>query len=184
MGMPSALPYYTIEMVQGLPEDGNRHEAVHGELLVTPSPTWAHQRLAGRLHLALAPYVARHRLGEVFMAPADLVHGPASIVQPDVLVLPFGVSDRGPEQLARALLLIEVLSPTTVRRDRFTKRRLYQESGVPVYWIVDPDAQALEVWTPEAALPEVVREVVRWHPSGAREPFALDLAELFRAPGA
>ena len=182
MGMPSALQYYTVEMVLALPDDGTRHEAVHGELLVTPAPTWGHQRLAGRLHLALAPYVERHRLGEVFMAPADLVHGPASIVEPDLLVLPFGVVERGPEQLARALLLIEVLSPGTARTDRFTKRRLYQEAGVPAYWIVDLESQAIEVWTPDAIFPQVEHERVTWHPAGAAEPFTLECAELFRPP--
>jgi Uma2 family endonuclease len=184
MGMPSALLYYTVEMVQGLPDDGNRYEAVHGELLVTPSPTWGHQRLAGRLYLALAPYVARHRLGELFMAPADLVHGPASIVQPDLLVLPFGVPEHGPEQLARALLLIEVLSPGSARADHFTKRRLYQEAGIPLYWLVDGSTGSVEEWRADSEFPRFVSDMLVWHPSGAGEPFELALAELFRPPGA
>jgi hypothetical protein len=103
MGMPLAPLYYTVEMVQALPDDGNRYEAVHGELLVTPSPFLGHQRLVGRLYLALAPHVARYRLGEIFMAPADLVHGPASIVEPDLLVLPFGGNEHGPSELAAAV---------------------------------------------------------------------------------
>lgn len=182
MGMPGTLPYYTVAMVQALPDDGNRHEAVHGELLVTPGPTWSHQRLVGRLFVKLASYVARHGLGEVFMAPADLVHGPTSLVQPDVIVLPFGVRDHGPEELARAMLLVEVLSPSSAGHDRFAKRRLYQEAGVPAYWIVDGEARAMEVWTPDAVFPQVEHERVLWYPSGAEEPFTLDCAELFRAP--
>jgi hypothetical protein len=47
-------------------------------------------------------------------------------------------------------LVVEVLSPTTARAHRFTKRRLYQEEGIPTYWIVDPDAHFVEVWTPDA----------------------------------
>ncbi|MBK7925483.1 MAG: Uma2 family endonuclease [Gemmatimonadetes bacterium] len=51
------------------------------------------------------------------------------------------------------LLVIEVLSPSTARADRFTKRRRYQEARVPLYWIVDPERAQVEVWTPDAVLP-------------------------------
>lgn len=183
MGMPLAPLYYTVEMVQGMPEDGNRYEAVHGELLVSPSPVLGHQRLTGRLYLALAPYVARHRLGEIFMAPADLVHGPASIVEPDLLVLPFGSNERGPSELASALLLIEILSPSTARADRFTKRRLYQEAGVPLYWVVDAERRVVDEWTGEGDFPRIISDVLRWHPAGAPAEFRYAISELFRPPG-
>jgi Uma2 family endonuclease len=183
MGMSLAPLYYTVKMVQALPDDGNRYEAVHGELLVTPSPILGHQRLAGRLFLALAPYVAGHRLGEIFMAPADLVHGPASIVEPDLLVLPFGSNERGPSELASALLLIEILSPSSSRADRFTKRRLYQEAGVPLYWVVDGERRVVEEWSPGGEFPRAVTEMLRWRPAGAEAPFSYALDELFRPAG-
>lgn len=69
---------------------------------------------------------------------------------------------------------------STARADRFTKRRLYQEGGVPCYWIVDPDAQCVEVWTPQGAFPAVECEAVVWTPLGATEPLTLQLGELFR----
>ena len=81
----------------------------------------------------------------------------------------------------RLLLVVEVVSPTTARADRFAKRRLYQEVGVAAYWIVDPDQQLVEAWTPNAALPAIARERVEWLPPGATEPFVLFVAELFRA---
>jgi len=46
------------------------------------------------------------------------------------------------------LLAIEVLSPSSQRADRFTKRRRYQAVGIPLYWVVDPDAWSVGVWTP------------------------------------
>jgi len=73
-----------------------------------------------------------------------------------------------------------VLSPSSVRSDRFQKRRLYQEQGVPLYWIVDADAHVVEVWTPDVRFPRIERETMTWQPDGAREPFVLQLAELFR----
>jgi hypothetical protein len=52
MGM-AATTYWTAEMVRQLPDDGNRYEVVHGELLVTPAPRLNHQLLVTRASLAL-----------------------------------------------------------------------------------------------------------------------------------
>ncbi len=70
--------------------------------------------------------------------------------------------------------------PSTTRYDRFTKRHLYQEVGVPVYWIVDADQQLVEVWTPHATFPTIERERVTWTPPAAPTSFTLELAELFQ----
>ncbi|HEV8455499.1 MAG TPA: Uma2 family endonuclease [Gemmatimonadales bacterium] len=78
------------------------------------------------------------------------------------------------------LLVIEVLSPFSARADRFTKRRLYQEAGVPLYWVVDPDERVIEVWTADARLPAIEKERVTWWPAGTAAPFVLPLEELFR----
>jgi Uma2 family endonuclease len=58
---------------------------------------------------------------------------------------------------------------------------LYQEVGIPLYWIVDPDQKSVEVWTPDAHFPTTERERVKWNPEGAAESFVLQLAELFKA---
>jgi hypothetical protein len=97
-------------------------------------PVPGHQRLAGCLHLALAPYIARQRPGEIFMTPADLVHGPARIVEPDLLVLPFGGNEREPSELASALLLIEILRPSTAAPTASpsggcTRKRVFRSTG-------------------------------------------------------
>jgi Uma2 family endonuclease len=80
------------------------------------------------------------------------------------------------------MLVIEVVSPSSARADRFTKRRLYQEMGVPFYWLVDADARVVEAWTPEAQFPVTEREEVCWHPQGAAVPLVIRLGELFRDP--
>ncbi len=78
------------------------------------------------------------------------------------------------------LLVAEVLCPSSSRFDRFAKRRRYQEAGVPLYWIVDADERAAEVWTPTDAFPAFERERLLWHPAGAGRPFTLGLESLFR----
>jgi Uma2 family endonuclease len=64
MGMPQAVQPWTPAMVRALPDDGNRYEVVAGELLVTPAPSFDHQRAVARLFLRLAPYIDTHGLGE------------------------------------------------------------------------------------------------------------------------
>ena len=72
--------------------------------------------------------------------------------------------------------------PGSARRDRFTKRALLQEMGVPVYWVLDADRREAEVWTPERHFPEIEHERLTWHPEGAGEPCVLDLPSLFAPP--
>jgi Uma2 family endonuclease len=65
--------------------------------------------------------------------------------------------------------------------DRFTKRRRYQEAGVPLYWIIDGDERQVEVWTPGDVFPRIERDRLVWQPEGANASFTLPLQELFRA---
>jgi Uma2 family endonuclease len=182
MAMPVALDrYYTREEVLALPEDGNRYELVHGELLVSPAPKFLHQRVVLNLARALQDYVRAHDLGEVAISPADIAFGRPDevLVQPDVFVV--GPESRGAEwdAIHRLALVVEVLSPSTSRYDRFTKRRLYQEVGVPVYWIIDAESQRAELWTPEATAPVYETARLAWHPDGAPVPLLIALPGLF-----
>ncbi|MGH9661853.1 MAG: Uma2 family endonuclease, partial [Bryobacteraceae bacterium] len=177
MGMASPT-YYTAEMVRALPEDGNRYETVQGELLVTPAPRADHQYVIRRLLILLDAYLCRYPVGEVFMSSADISWAPDVLVQPDLFVVDVDEARTLDWKRMRTLLLIvEVLSPSTGRGDRFTKRRAYQEHGVSPYWIVDIDARAAEVWTPHATAPVPADRLV-WHPVGAPEPLIVPLTEI------
>jgi Uma2 family endonuclease len=180
MGMAAPL-YYSAEMVRALPDDGNRYETVHGELLVTPAPRAWHQEVLLRIMVKMHAYIEIHRCGHLFQSPADISWGPDILVQPDLFVVDLDQArSLDWSQMKDLLLTIEVLSPTTARYDRYTKRRLYQEVGIPYYWIVDPDEKLVEVWTPESLFPTVERERVRWKPEGVEQESVLDLAELFK----
>ena len=183
MGMAAPV-YYTADMVRALPDDGNRYETVHGELLVTPAPRVLHQLVVKRLLGALDDYLDRHPAGIVWQSPADISWSDDTLVQPDLFVVDTEQArtmDWG--QMKTLYLVIEVLSSSTARYDRFTKRRLYQEVNIPDYWIVDADTRKVEVWTPELELPRVETERVRWSPTGVAEPFTVELEELLRPVG-
>ena len=180
MGMAARI-YYTAEMVRALPDDGNRYEVVHGELLVTPAPRMWHQEVIRRLTTRLSAYLEVERAGHLVLSPADISWGPDTLVQPDVFVVPLeDARTLDWARITRLLLVIEVLSPSSRRADRFTKRLEYQRQGVPLYWVVDPDERQVEVWTPSDAFPRFERERLVWQPAGAASSFTLDLAELFK----
>ncbi len=180
MGMAAPV-YYTAEMVRAFPADGNRYETVHGELLVTPAPRPWHQELVSRLHFALMGYLRKEPVGHLVASPADISWGEDLLVQPDLFVVPIEQARALDWAAMRDLMLaIEVLSPTSARADRFTKRRLYQERWIPWYWVVDGDLRAVEVWTPSDERPSFKRKHVDWWPAGAETPFQLDLTDLFR----
>ena len=148
---------------------------------VTPAPRAWHQELVGRLGFALRLYLRDVPTFHLFTAPADISWGPDILVQPDLLVVPIAEARTMDwAQLKGLVFTIEVLSPSTARYDRFTKRRLYQSVGVPLYWIVDPDTRSVEVWTPDALFPRVAMERVEWVAPGSAAAFAVELAELFR----
>jgi Uma2 family endonuclease len=177
----AAPTYYTADMVRTMPDDGNCYETVHGELLVTPAPGAWHQVVLGRLHGSLLSYLTDYPVGYVIHSPADISWGDDTLVQPDLFVADLEqVRTLDWRKIKTLLLVIEVLSPSTARYDRFTKRRLYQEVEIPDYWIVDPDRRLVELWTPDRELPDIERSEVTWHPAGAAKAFAINLEELFR----
>ena len=65
MAMPVHVPDpdWTVERALALPDDGNRHEVLDGELFVTPSPSWGHQAVLDALYARVREHVRAHRLG-------------------------------------------------------------------------------------------------------------------------
>ncbi|MBI2158578.1 MAG: Uma2 family endonuclease [Candidatus Rokubacteria bacterium] len=138
----------TYEDYCALPDDGRRYEIIEGELAVTPSPRRAHQRFSGNLFTILHAHAREHNLGEVYVAPFDVILEDTSIVVPDLLFVSRDrlgiVSERGVEGAPD--LIVEVLSSGTARRDRVEKAQLYARHGVPHYWLADPDGRSIETF--------------------------------------
>lgn len=183
MGMPAATDrYYTRDEVLAFPEDGNRYELVYGELLVTPAPRVRHQNVVLAIASSLRSFSKSHRFGHVMISPADLTWGRPDdvLVQPDVFVIaPDDVGLREWDEFTHFSLFVEVVSPSSARYDRFTKRRLYQDMGVPLYWVIDPANRRAEIWTPEATAPVYETERLVWHPAGVSEAWTMELAVLW-----
>lgn len=181
MGMAAPL-YYTADMVRAMPDDGNLYEVVHGELLVSPAPRLWHEEVATRLLMAVRSYLGAHPVGLAFGSRSDLSWGLVDVmVSPDLFVVPLAEARELEWLSLRTVLLVaEVLSPSSARADRFAKRRLYQERGVPLYWIIDPEEHVAEIWRPLDDFPWREGHALQWAPDGATVPFTLDLKALFR----
>ncbi len=141
--MPAGRPF-TIDDLDRFPDDGNRYELIEGSLHVTPSPALPHQEAVANAFRLLDRACPPDR--KVLFAPLDLVLGPATVVQPDVLVLTIDERD-DTKVWSTPLLVVEVLSPSTRSYDLTLKRRAYREGGVGSYWVVDPNRPAVTVWT-------------------------------------
>lgn len=180
MGMPQTARRYTVDEVLAFPSDGNRYELVDGELLVSPAPANRHQTIIMRLVLRLGPYLAaRGRPDNVKTAPADISWTKDVLVQPDIFVTTAEESLLPWAKVKHLVLAIEVLSPSSHRADRVTKRRTYQRFGVETYWIVDPDARVVEVWRPGDEAPELITGTLTWRPTAETPAVEIDLPALF-----
>ena len=146
-GVRAAQPRVSFADLERWPEDGRRYELYDGEVFEIPSPILLHQLVSGRLYLALAAYVQTHG-GAVFYAPLDIVLTEFDVVQPDLLLF---TRDREHLLNLRRVtrhapdLAIEILSPSTAGNDRGRKMELLARHGVREYWLVDPEAVAIEV---------------------------------------
>src|ERR1035438_10503813 len=138
---------YTAQDYDRLPE-GAPYQLIEGELIMSPSPTNFHQDIIVTLIGALAPFVKRNRLGKLLVAPLDVHLSPIDVYQPDLIFIRSeNVSNvkRNDRIHSAPDLVIEILSPSTANYDYKRKKEIYCQSGVREYWIVDPDAETIEI---------------------------------------
>ena len=86
MAVPSAFAEWTVDMLDALPDDGQRYEIIDGELFVTPSPSGTHQLVVGALHATLRAYLKTGSVARAMISPSDVRRGDRTRnrVQPDV----------------------------------------------------------------------------------------------------
>ena len=132
---------YTTEDIYALP-DGQRAELIDGRIYDMAPPSFRHQKILMELSAAIHRHIKSHGGScEVLPAPfaVFLNKDDLNYVEPDISVVcdkskldKYGC--RGAPDM-----VVEILSPSTQRQDRFTKFSLYQRAGVREYWIVDPE---------------------------------------------
>ena len=140
------------DYLQLIPPDSFGFEILRGELAVAPAPVPRHQWACDELTSLMRIFIKQNDLGRVFSSPIDVILGgqteAENVVQPDILFVAknrltiitetniFGAPD----------LMVEVLSASSIRRDRIDKMKIYAEFGVKEYWIIDADKKTLEAF--------------------------------------
>ena len=131
-------------------KEGYSYEVLDGMLVKDPSPNVFHQRIVPRLWAILDSYFkTADPDGEVFIAPLDVTLGSYTVVQPDLLyvsgkhseIVCFERIDGAPD------LVVEVISKPGAGKDRIRKKKIYQDSGIQHYWMIDPAEQTLECYS-------------------------------------
>ena len=149
---PQPNERYTYEDYLGWPGE-ERWELIDGiPYNMTPAPSPDHQRILLRLSRKFADFL-EGKTCEVFIAPFDIRLFPDkqkqddNIVQPDLTIVcdPSKITEKGCEGIPD--LVVEILSPSTAKKDRGQKKRLYERARIKEYWIVDPLNQLIEVFT-------------------------------------
>jgi Uma2 family endonuclease len=138
----------TYEDYLRLPEDGSRHEILDGEHYVTAAPFLRHQSVVVELTSWIAPFVRRHRLGQVYVAPVDVLLSPHDVAQPDLLFISNERLTILTEKNVQGApdLVVEVLSPATRKRDEGIKLERYDRFGVREYWLADPARRTVRIY--------------------------------------
>jgi Uma2 family endonuclease len=176
MYMAVSIPRYTIQDLEGFPEDGNRYELLDGVLLVTPQANLRHQTVAGQLMLEIGRHV-----GEAawIVGPGAVEQGDATHLEPDVLVFPRRFSpDLKWREVDDHWLVIEVLSRSSRIYDRDFKRDAYLKLGAREVWIVDPVAEFAEVSSKPGRF-DRIDTVIRWRVPGSSQIAPIDIGAIF-----
>jgi Uma2 family endonuclease len=146
MSAPASAPFTYRDYARL--RDDRRYEVIEGKLYLTPSPRTWHQRVCLDLTVALREHVLADALGEVLIAPCDVVLSDTNVFQPDILFVRKDRASIIEEKYVSAApdLVVEILSPGTKARDRKLKLPVYARFGVREMWIVDVNVRAIEVF--------------------------------------
>ncbi len=134
---------FTRGDLDALPDDGRRHELIDGALVMTPAPAPRHQIVQMRVIRRLLASLPEDL--ELLAAPVDVVLADDTVVQPDLVIAPRSAFTSR-DLPTTPLLVVEILSPSSRRFDRWTKRSVYEAAGCPSYWIIDPAGPSMTVW--------------------------------------
>ncbi|WP_421829347.1 Uma2 family endonuclease [Larkinella sp.] len=144
----------TVAEYQNLEFDDNDthlYELIDGELVRRSAPAPKHQRLSRNISFAIHQHITENKLGEVLYSPIDVFFDDYNVLQPDVVFIPKEnasiITNNGIEGIPA--LVVEIISPSSIVRDRVIKKDLYERFGVPEYWLVDPANQEIEIYALE-----------------------------------
>jgi Uma2 family endonuclease len=164
--------------------DESYYELINGYIMKKSAPRPEHQNISMYLSIQLGTFIKNNQLGKLFAAPIDVFLNGFNAVQPDLLFISsenshiitedgiFGIPD----------LIIEIISPTSIIRDRVDKKNIYEKLNVKEYWIVDAQYKDIEVYTIENGRYELLSGVTMFEgelKSNVLAGIEIQLSEVF-----
>ncbi|MDH4129473.1 MAG: Uma2 family endonuclease [Spirochaetota bacterium] len=133
--------------------DDKRHEILEGELIeMAPAPNFKHQIISSKIYKVIDAFVEDNKLGIIAYAPVDVIFDQHNTLQPDIIYISNDnkkiIKEKG--VFGSPDLVIEILSQSTVTKDREIKFSIYEKFKVKEYWIVDPENKSVDVFCLEA----------------------------------
>lgn len=146
MAQPASLAI-TVHDYMGMPEGPPYYQLIEGELYMSPSPNWRHQKVAQNIARMIENYLDTHARGRLFIAPLDVILTEINVYQPDVL---FFTNERDSILGERCVegapdFVVEILSESTAHLDKI-KRKIYARTGVTEFWLVEPELKEIAVY--------------------------------------
>jgi Uma2 family endonuclease len=124
-------------------------ELLAGEIMKQNYPSFKHQQVSMKMILKFGNFITKKNLGTLLHPPFGVVLDDFNAPQPDLIFVStakqaiiqaegvFGVPD----------LLVEIISPSSIKTDKFDKYKIYEKFGVAEYWLIDPKNQSIEVYS-------------------------------------
>lgn len=145
------LTYREFREMEFPDNDAFLYELLNGVIVKRASPKVIHQRVSKKLFRQLEDFILAKALGEIFYAPIDVVLDDNNAPQPDLVYIAntneqvvinnedviIGIPD----------LVVEIISPNSIKRDRIEKMAIYEQFKIKEYWLVDPNNQSIEIYT-------------------------------------
>jgi Uma2 family endonuclease len=133
--------------------DLGHYELLNGQIVVSPPAGWPHGQIGVNVTLALRQHADRHQLGRVLDSSAGFDLPSGDTLEPDASLVSTARWNAAPApvfgQFLKVVpdLVVEILSPSTRRRDLREKKDVYARNGVDEYWVIDPRAASITVFS-------------------------------------
>lgn len=167
-------------------DDNYYYEIINGEMIQKSAPTPMHQRICRKLIVILNSFINEKKLGEIFQSPIDVYLDEYNKPQPDLVFVSNGkkaiITNDGIMGIPD--LIIEVISPSSLIRDRIEKKNLYERMLVSEFWLVDPQYEAIEIYKLQNNRYELMSAATIFEgalKSALFEELTINLSEIFSA---
>jgi Uma2 family endonuclease len=138
----------TVDDYMSMHEGPPYCQLIEGELVMSPSPHWRHQRISRNIERIIERHLDNHDLGELFHAPMDVILNKTNVYQPDVLFFRYKSKAKLGSRCVEGApdFVVEILSKSTSGVDTDQKLPIYAQTGVTELWLVEPESRKIQVF--------------------------------------